>query len=229
MTELTINQRHVDSAAKQFGDVLATINATLGEVSKMLSPDNQEAFSGTASVLTGSYNAAQALTKVIDMLASLIVVKRLQSGMETAMSAEDPEQRTMLAVAYGLKEALVANANGLEEALYTHGPFAHAFKANVVEQLANAITMSELMRTSHMATEKLCAEHGIDYDKVQAGDKDATAALLHVIEETAGPVNPSIYEALGIAPPERVTPDNTAAQDAAIADAMGLETGAVAG
>lgn len=226
MSQLIVNQKHVDGMAKRFADLLATITADVNNVANTLNTGNEPNVEARET-LTPFVNAAEKLSHAVNLLATLTVTKRWQLAMQKATEAEDPAHRTMAAVAHSLRNALVMNSHGLSDALQELGPFAYAFRSSVVEQLADAVGMCDVLQASHETTENLCAANGIDYAAVNSGDKVAIGQLVDVVERTNGGPVPGLRERLGLDPlPEPVRPDFSPSTpgDAAIAEALGLDS-----
>lgn len=223
MTQLRVTQKHVEGIAKRFTDVLANVNSAVDDVRNLLSPAGEPNVE-SQDEFTNLIRSAEILSASVDMLATAVVARRWQAAIEAVLNAEDPDARTMTAVGNLLRNALVVNARGLESVLVDAGPFAHAFRSNIVEQLADAVCMCSVLQASHETTEKLCADHGVDYVAVQAGDKHAIQQLLDVVEEVSGgPVSAAVYERFGLTPPAPPEPSVEAdVAHTALADALGL-------
>lgn len=223
MTQLLVTQKHVDGMHKRFSDILATVTAMVDDVQATLNNSNEPNVEARDS-LKPFIESAQKLCNAVDLLSTLAVTKRWLIALESAQSAEQPEHKTMDAVAHLLRSALVMNCAGLSETAAETGNFASAFRIATVEQLANAVAMCSVLQASHETTEKLCADNSIDYAAVTAGDTGAIEALVGVVEKTNGGPVPGLRERLGIpaAVQENVLDGLSQESDADVAAALGL-------
>lgn len=227
IAELKVAQEHVDGLAKQVEGGLADIIQGLGLIQKRLDPANTDAWAGPQATSATLVNAANTLANAINSLASLAVTKQWQLYLERALNAEDEDDRYMYAVVQDLQNYLTLNCISLEATAMDFGPMAGLFKQGIIERVANACKICEMLVDGHRHMAVICKEAGIDHAAVMSGDKDALRAALKAAEEKTGTkINAYVYAKLGLSP-DGDDPDTAAASvevttNQEIRDALGL-------
>lgn len=225
-SELKVSQRHVDDIAKQVEGMIADTTAGIHEAAKLLDPKNEESWAGPQAISQTLVRVTNMLSNTIADLASVCVTKQWQLFMERALHAEDEDDRYMYAVLQDLQDYLVANSVGLEATVENFGLTAGVFKQQIVERIANACKVCEMLVDGHRRMMALCTEFGIDHQKIVDGDKEALLQALRAAETKTGQkISPIIYKLLKL-PTDAPTNDQVAATEQAtnesIKDALGM-------
>lgn len=196
---MKVKQIELDGICKQAEDLKADILAMIDKARASLTNTTENvnvqlAVTQTASMLASSFEAS----------AALAVTLKLKTSLETAMASTDGEAG-YAHVLSDLNGALVSHANRLEETLFRAGPLAHVFEQQVIKNISAAYSMIEKMVAGHEFTKALCERNGINFERLQAGDKDVLKQVLDASAKESGhPIPDEVYRDAGIgvdAPP----------------------------
>ena len=197
MDAMKVRQQDVEGVSHHVIDLRKTIKNLIAEASERLdqpTPIHRDAHYAVAG-------AAAMLSTAVQGLATLAVLLRWQTSITEAYVADEPHN-THDQVRVDIDEFLVSNAMQLDETLAGGGPFAHIYRQCVVNQAAEACANIDALMDAADRTEELCEKYGIDFEKVQDGDKDALRQVLAASGRAAGfEVPAEIYEALGLTAP----------------------------